>query len=116
MPAGRGVAVPTTVAGGLLRLARQKADLSQRELAERAGVTPSMVARYETGQVEPTLPALLRLLHAAGFELHMHLEPYDRHDETLAWQQAQLAPSERRRWRREQDAKVAAARRRWQAR
>ena len=104
------------MAGGLLRLARQKADLSQRELAERSGVTPSMVARYETGQVEPTLPALLRLLHAAGFELHMHLEPYDRHDETLAWQQSQLPAGERRRWRQAQDTKAAAARRRSQAR
>lgn len=64
-----------TVAAGLLRLARHKAELTQRELAERAGVTQQAISAYETGRMEPTLPTLQRLLAAAGFEMRMGLEP-----------------------------------------
>jgi transcriptional regulator with XRE-family HTH domain len=73
-----------TVAAGLLRLARDRADLTQAELAERAGITQQSISAYETGRREPTLPTLQRLLAAAGFELRLHLTPLDPHDETLA--------------------------------
>ncbi|MGH8994357.1 MAG: helix-turn-helix domain-containing protein [Acidimicrobiia bacterium] len=94
---GNSVPLPTSVAGGLLRLARMEAGISQRELASRAGVPQSMIAAYERGRREPTLPTLLRLLEAAGFELRLHLTPTDDHDASLAWQGAQLPPGEQRR-------------------
>lgn len=72
-----------TVAAGLLRLARHKADLTQGQLALRAGVTQQVVSAYETGRMEPTLPSLQRLLTAAGFEMRIRLEPLDDHDESL---------------------------------
>jgi len=50
-----------TVAAGLVLLARQKAGLSQRELAERAGVAQSEIARIETGRREPSIPTLQRI-------------------------------------------------------
>jgi transcriptional regulator with XRE-family HTH domain len=50
----------------LLQLARLKAGMSQRELAERAGVPVTMISAYERDQRQPTL---LRLLRAAGFDL-----------------------------------------------
>lgn len=55
--------------GGLLRRVRRLADLSQRELAERAGVAASVVSRIETGWTHPRIPTLERLLAAAGFRL-----------------------------------------------
>ncbi len=56
-------------AGALLRQARKQAGLSQVDLAGRAGVTQSVISAYESGQRQPSLPALARLIDAAGFEL-----------------------------------------------
>lgn len=61
-------------AGALLRQARKQAGLSQVELAARAGVTQSVISAYESGQRQPSLPALARLLDAAGFELTLGLQ------------------------------------------
>ncbi|MER7888634.1 GNAT family N-acetyltransferase [Micromonospora sp. NPDC094482] len=53
-----------------LRALRRQADLSQRELAERAGVPRSTLARIETGQgSEPGFRTVERLIRAAGGEL-----------------------------------------------
>jgi uncharacterized protein len=56
-------------AGTLLRQARKRAGLSQVELANQAGVTQSVISAYESGQRQPSVPALARLIEAAGFEL-----------------------------------------------
>ena len=60
-------------AGALLRQARKRASLSQVNLAARAGVTQSVISAYESGQRQPSLPALARLVNAAGFELTLGL-------------------------------------------
>lgn len=64
-------------AWALCREARERAGLSQRQLAERAGVSPSTIARIERGRMEPTLDLLLRLIRACGMELRMHLDRND---------------------------------------
>ncbi len=80
----------------LLQLARLKAGLSQREVAERAGVPVTMISAYERDQRQPTLATLLRLLRAAGFDLRLHLAAYDPHDEILAGLEAGRSDAERR--------------------
>jgi transcriptional regulator with XRE-family HTH domain len=83
-----------SAAAGLLQLARLKAGLSQQQLADRAGVPATMVSAYERDKRQPTLPTLLRLLRAAGFDLRMHLDAYEQGNE---------APVDRRQreaWRR----------------
>ncbi len=72
-----------TLAAGLIRLARDKADMTQSALAKEAGVSQQSVSAYETGRKEPTLPTLQRLLAAAGLEMRIRLEPIDYHDSTL---------------------------------
>ena len=62
-----------TTAGAMLRRARKRAGLSQVDLAARAGVTQSVISAYESGQRQPSLPALARLIGAAGFELTLGL-------------------------------------------
>jgi transcriptional regulator with XRE-family HTH domain len=57
----------------LLREARTRAGLTQRELARRAGTAQSVVARIEGGQSSPTLDTLARLLAATGFNIDMEL-------------------------------------------
>ncbi len=59
--------------GTLLRRARARAALSQRELARRAGTAQSVVARIELGQTSPTWATLQRLVSAAGCELRVAL-------------------------------------------
>lgn len=79
----------------LLQLARLKAGISQRELAERAGVPVTMISAHERDQRQPTLAMLLRLLRAAGFDLRLHLAAYDPHDEMLAGLEASRSEAER---------------------
>ena len=79
----------------LLQLARLKAGMSQRALADRAGVPVTMISAYERDQRQPTLSTLLRLLHAAGFDLRLHLADYDPHDEILAGLEAGRSEAER---------------------
>lgn len=97
------------IAGDLIRLARVKAGLSQDGLAVRAGVAQSLISAYENGRRQPTVPTLLRLLGAAGFDLRMRLELPDVQSRAADdWAASRPAP-ERRRWEREQRA--AASRR-----
>jgi transcriptional regulator with XRE-family HTH domain len=98
------VYVTPSAAAGLLQLARLKAGLSQRELAVRAGVAPTMISAYERDKRQPTLETLLRLLKAAGFELRMHLVEYDPHDDVLAELEATRSRSQRARRNRQLDA------------
>jgi uncharacterized protein len=60
---------PQSSAGELLRDARQRAGLSQVQVARRAGVTQSVVSAYESGAREPSLATLRRLVAATGMEL-----------------------------------------------
>jgi predicted nucleotidyltransferase/DNA-binding XRE family transcriptional regulator len=55
-----------------LRHARKDANLSQTELAVRAGTSQPALARYETGVALPTLPTLERLLSACGRQLQIN--------------------------------------------
>lgn len=63
-----------TEPGTILRDARQRAGLSQRELARRAGTAQSVVARIETGHTSPSFRTLERLLAATGMSLRAELE------------------------------------------
>jgi transcriptional regulator with XRE-family HTH domain len=54
---------------GLLRQARRRSGLSQRELARRAGVSSGLVGRAESGDLTPALGTLLQLLAATGLHL-----------------------------------------------
>lgn len=71
-------------AAELLRTARRRHGLSQRELAAAAGVSQPMIARFESGRSQPTLPTLARLLAAAGFAPVVDLVNIDRPGPVLA--------------------------------
>jgi transcriptional regulator with XRE-family HTH domain len=67
----------------LMREARARAALSQRQLAQRAGTAPSVVARIELGDTSPTFQTLERLVGAAGFDLAVELVPRTRADPVI---------------------------------
>lgn len=52
-----------------LRKARQDKDLSQAELAERAGFQPSAISHFETGARSPSFENLRRLADALGVSI-----------------------------------------------
>lgn len=60
----------TSVATTLRRI-RTESNISQADLAARAGTSQPALARYETGVALPTLPTLERLLSACGRELQI---------------------------------------------
>jgi transcriptional regulator with XRE-family HTH domain len=53
----------------MVRRVRRTADLSQRELAKYAGVSPAFVAAVETGNRTPSLSAFQHMINAAGYRL-----------------------------------------------
>jgi predicted transcriptional regulator len=58
----------------LLRTARTRAAISQRELAEKAGTAQSVVARIELGENSPSWETFTRLIRGAGYVLRAELE------------------------------------------
>ena len=67
----------TSSAYAICREARSRAGISQRELAQRAGVSPSTVTRIERGRMEPTFDLLTRLVEACGQELRIRIADID---------------------------------------
>lgn len=84
-----------TVAAGLVLMAREEAGLSQRELADRAGVAQSEIARIESGNREPSIPTLQRIVAGAGLEIRFRLAPSEDHDQILAAHQTRRSSAQR---------------------
>lgn len=61
-----------------IRARREELGWSQRQLAERAGMTQPGVARFEAGGTTPTLQLLERLATALGLTLTVCLAPAGR--------------------------------------
>jgi transcriptional regulator with XRE-family HTH domain len=78
----------------LLILARQERDISQRELADLAGVAQSEIAKIESGKREPSIPTLQRILAGTGLELRLRLAPIDNHDAVLAARHVRRSPED----------------------
>lgn len=55
--------------------ARNRAGLTQTELARKMGTTQPVVARMEGGRIQPSLRTLQRLAHATGSKLMIRFEP-----------------------------------------
>jgi transcriptional regulator with XRE-family HTH domain len=58
-------------AARVLRYARRRAALTQRQLAARAGVAQPTIARIESGVMVPRVDTLDRLLEACGMGLEV---------------------------------------------
>lgn len=65
------------ISGDILKGARLRAGLTQRELARRAGTSQSAIARWESGDVAPSFERLRELIRACGLELTYGLANYD---------------------------------------
>ena len=61
--------------GALVKEMRRHAQLTQRELAERAGTSQSAIAKVEQGESNPTIDTIERWAAAAGFAVQFTLVP-----------------------------------------
>ncbi|MER7500806.1 helix-turn-helix transcriptional regulator [Nonomuraea pusilla] len=66
---------PAFELGRTVRQVRESRGWSQRELADRADMTQSAVARFEAGGTVPTLPVLERLAKALDVDLEVRISP-----------------------------------------
>jgi transcriptional regulator with XRE-family HTH domain len=82
-------------AARLLRQARRRARLSQRELGRAASVPQSTVARIELGVLSPQVDTLERLLRAAGQTLSVEPRLGVGIDRTQIRARLGLTPAER---------------------
>jgi transcriptional regulator with XRE-family HTH domain len=83
------------ISGDLLREARLRAGLTQRELATRARTSQSAIARWESGEVVPSFERLRELIRACGLELTFGLASYDDSYDSFIERQLRLTPAER---------------------
>ncbi|MGH3467320.1 MAG: nucleotidyltransferase domain-containing protein [Thermocrispum sp.] len=68
----------TGSAGVMIRQARRRAQLSQTDLARRAGVAQSVISAYESDKREPGMRTLARLIRTTGHEMAIELIPLPR--------------------------------------
>ena len=81
--------------GRTLRHARRRARLTQRQLAEVAGVPQSTVARIEAGTTMPKVDTFEHLLEACGMDIELTHKRGVGVDVTLIQDLLKLTPDER---------------------
>lgn len=84
--------------GELIREARLRAGLTQKELAELTGRERSVIARWEQGAISPPIDSLMQIIHACAFDLPLTLVPIDESADQELRESLLETPSERVEW------------------
>jgi transcriptional regulator with XRE-family HTH domain len=84
-----------SMAGRMVREARGRARLTQRQLAAKAGIPQETIARIERGRADPRVKTLDRLLEACGYGLESMPRLGIGVDRTQIRALLELTPSER---------------------
>jgi transcriptional regulator with XRE-family HTH domain len=80
----------------VLRRARERAGMTQAELARRMGTTQSAIARMERSGANPRFSTLSRALALTGRQLKLGTTPLKSSvDETLTRDRVKLSPADR---------------------
>lgn len=82
-------------AGQIVRESRRRAGLTQRRLAQLAGVSQPLLARIESGAVQPTFDRLVALVRACGLDLDIRVVPLDEDAWTMTERGSIATPDER---------------------
>ena len=93
----RSNAPATPLLGQILRDARRRAGVSQRELAIRSGIAAPSVSRIENGRESPSFERFATCMEALGFEpsVELHELGNSQADPDHLAAEAQLTPSQR---------------------
>ena len=81
--------------GELIKEARKRGGLSQRELAEQLGTTQPVIARWETGKRSPTFERVVEAVRACGFDLAARIVARDDQHALLVNETLKMTPRER---------------------
>jgi transcriptional regulator with XRE-family HTH domain len=84
-----------SMAGRMLREARARAKLTQRQLAEKSGIPQETIARIERARADPRVKTLDRLLEGCGYGLESMQRLGVGVDRTQIRELLELSPSER---------------------
>ena len=84
-----------SMAGRMVREARRRANLTQRQLSAKAGIPQETIARIERGRVDPRIGTIDRLLEACGYGLESMPRLGIGVDRTQIRELLKLTPSER---------------------
>jgi transcriptional regulator with XRE-family HTH domain len=84
--------------GELIREARLRAGLTQKQLSELTGRERSVIARWEQGAISPPIDSLIKIVHACGFDLPLTLIEIDSSADRELGEALLETPSERVEW------------------
>jgi transcriptional regulator with XRE-family HTH domain len=83
------------VSGDLIREARLRAGLTQAELGQKIGKPQSVIARWERGDVTPSLETLRNAIRGCGLELSFHISRLDESSATVIDEHLKMTPAQR---------------------
>ena len=75
----------------LIKIARRRAGLSQRELAQRMDLPQSSIARWESGARQPTAEHIAEAVRACDLDVVVSLAPLDRSNDAFIWELLDLS-------------------------
>lgn len=81
--------------GDLIKEARQRAGLTQVELAARLGKAQSVIARWERDDVSPSLETVRDIIRACGLELTFFISKFDDSNVTIIDEHLRMSPAQR---------------------
>jgi transcriptional regulator with XRE-family HTH domain len=83
------------LSGDLIREARLRAGLTQAELGSRLGKAQSVIARWEGGDVQPSLETVRGVIRACGLDLCFHLSALDNSSAIVIDEHLRMTPAQR---------------------
>jgi transcriptional regulator with XRE-family HTH domain len=83
------------VSGDLIREARLRAGLTQAELGAKVGKPQSVIARWERGDVLPSLETLRHVIRGCDLDLSFHLSRLDDSNVFIIDEHLKMTPAQR---------------------
>lgn len=81
--------------GTLIREARRRAGLSQRDLAQRLGTSQPVVARWESARAAPSFDRVVEAIRACGLDLGLRIVTRDTDHALLIEENLRMTPVQR---------------------
>jgi transcriptional regulator with XRE-family HTH domain len=81
--------------GDLIREARLRAGLTQAELGKKISKPQSVIARWERGDVVPSLETLRQVIRGCDLDLSFHMSRFDDSNVVIIDEHLKMTPAQR---------------------